>query len=290
MKSLVKINIFLLAVFLAGAAVFSNYVHHDSMTAMNETDGIDLPVLMYHSVLKDTDLSGQYVVTPSEVRADIDYLKANGYTTVSVENLVGYVEYGAPLPEKPIMLTFDDGCYNNYGYIAPMLEETDTCAVFCIVGEYTDEYSKNDVESLAYGYMRWKDLADLAKNPRVELANHSYGFHSYDKGRNGSKRNEGEDIDEYKEIFRADTQKNQDCFINNSGYEPYIYTYPFGAYSEESVDILKSMGFKAVLSCTEGINSITRDPDCLFLLKRYNRPSGILSTDVFAKFENTYSE
>ena len=47
-----------------------------------------------------------------------------------------------------------------------------------------------------------------------------------------------------------------------------MFTYPFGMVSEESKDIIKDIGFKASLSCTEGVNEISRDPDGLYLLKR----------------------
>ncbi|MGN0674159.1 MAG: polysaccharide deacetylase family protein, partial [Oscillospiraceae bacterium] len=59
--------------------------------------------------------------------------------------------------------------------------------------------------------------------------------------------------------------------------------YPFGLISDESVDIFREMGFKALLSCYEKPNYISRsDPDCLLCINRYNRPSGI-STEEYMK-------
>ena len=52
---------------------------------------------------------------------------------------------------------------------------------------------------------------------------------------------------------------------------PNCFTYPFGSISKESEPIIKNLGFKASLSCISGVNYITKDPDCLFLLKRNNR-------------------
>ena len=54
--------------------------------------------------------------------------------------------------------------------------------------------------------------------------------------------------------------------MTKQALQPIIYTYPFGAYSEETTDMLKSMGFKMSLTCNEGINHIT-DADSLFMLK-----------------------
>lgn len=249
----------------------------------NASEAVELPILMYHSVLKDTSLSGKYIVTPSTLIQDIEYLKSNGYTFVSVEELINYTQSQGELPEKPAMLTFDDGCYNNYGYVKPILEKYDAKAVFSVVGSYTDEYSKSNIANLTYGYMRWTDIYDLFLNSRTEVGNHSYDFHSNDRGRNGANKKSGESSEQYKNIFYNDTQKAQERFMAKTGFSPVIYTYPFGAASPESEAVIKEMGFKASFSCNEGINLITRDPDCLFMLKRYNRPSGINTEDFFAR-------
>ncbi len=252
----------------------------------NQTaEAVEVPIIMYHSILKDTSRSGKYIVTPSTVTNDIKYLKANGYTFVSVEELINYTMSQGELPEKPVMLTFDDGCYNNYGYIKPILEKYDAKAVFSIVGSYTDEYSKSNIANMTYGYMRWTDIYDLFLSSRIEVGNHSYDFHSNDKGRNGAMKKSGEDSESYKNIFRADTEKMQNRCMEKTGFTPYIYTYPFGSACPESEEVLKEMGFKSSLSCNEGVNLITRDPECLFMLKRYNRPSDINTGDFFAKIK-----
>lgn len=284
MKFHITINTIILTVFLTITGIISHYTSKD-ISVMSNVQSVSLPVIMYHSVLRDTSLSGKYIVTPAQIENDIQYLSSLGYTTVSMEEVISFTEGSGNLPDKPVMLTFDDGCYNNYGYVLPLLEKYDAHAIFCVVGEYTDKYTDENVANLSYGYMRWSEICELLKNPHAEVANHSYGFHSIKNGRNGSKKNPGESAEEYCKIFSEDTEKLQSRFAEHCGFEPYIYAYPFGAYSEESFDILKKLGFKATLSCNEGINEITQDSDCLYLLKRYNRPSGISSADFFKKLD-----
>lgn len=282
----VKINAAILTIFIAVVGIVSYFTTNENLPVINNSESVKLPIIMYHSVLKDTDLSGKFVVTPTEVENDIKYFQKAGYTSVSIREVIDYTENGGTLPEKPIMLTFDDGCYNNYGYVLQLLKQYGEKAVFCVVGEYADKYTEENIANMTYGYMRWSEINEMMSSGFAEIANHSYGFHSNTGSRNGSKRKQGETADAYIEIFRADTEKAQNRFIENCGKAPYIYAYPFGAYSQESFDVLKDMGFKATLSCNEGVNVITRGEDCLYLLKRYNRPSGISSAELFAKFED----
>ena len=60
----------------------------------------------------------------------------------------------------------------------------------------------------------------------------------------------------------------------------YSYTYPIGACSKERETLLKSMGFRCTLGCEERVNTVPRNPACLFELGRFNRPAG-QSTERF---------
>lgn len=267
----------IIAVITLSAAVFFN---SSAVSVFKEDNSTQLPVLMYHSVIKNPSKSGKYVITPQKFEEDLIYLKQKGYQTVSAKQLIQYVYNNAPLPEKPVVLTFDDGMYNNYEYILPILEKYNSCAVFSIVGSYTDEYSENNIVQPAYSYLRWCDIEALSDSEHIEFGNHSYNFHSISAKRYGTQKNKYENSLDYINTFYQDTQKMQSEFYEHCNYRPIIYTYPFGSYSKESSRVLKKMGFMVTFSCTEGINKLTHDPDCLYLLKRYNR-SGLLSTNQF---------
>ena len=113
---------------LAAVAVMPTFAKEE------KTDGIKLPILMYHSIVKNEDRSGEYVITPIELEKDLLYLKQNGYTTVFVNDVIRYVKRGGELPEKPIILSFDDGTYNYREYLLPLLEKYDMKATVSIVG------------------------------------------------------------------------------------------------------------------------------------------------------------
>ncbi len=273
--------------FLVFFLIFALYStgSRDSAPVFNAADGIKLPVLMYHGINEKSSKVGKYVITPKRFEEDMIYLKNHGYNTVSAKQLIKYVYLGEALPEKPIVLTFDDGMYNNLEYALPILEKHDFCAVFSIVGSYTDEYTENGIVNPDYSYLRWQDIAALSENPHIEFGNHSYGFHSISKDRYGTKKKKSESLSDYISAFYQDTEKLQSEFLTNCNFKPVIYTYPFGSYSKESLRVLKKMGFLVTFSCFEGVNTVTNDPDCLYMLKRYNRDGRISTSQFFAKLK-----
>ncbi len=254
-----------------------------SIVIATSEDYIEVPIIMYHSILKDSSRSNKYTVTPTVLEEDLKYIKDKGYTTVTIADLISYVYDNKPLPEKPIVLTFDDGHYNNYGYLFPLLEKYDMKAVISIVGSYTDKFTETDEANLNYSYLRWKDIKELMDTGRIEFQNHTYNLHSNTGKRIGTKKIKGETDEHYKSILKDDILKLQQEFEENTNYTPKCFTYPFGGISNASLDIIKELGFKASLSCEQGINKLTKNPNSLYLLKRYNRPSYISTYNFFQK-------
>ena len=254
-----------------------------SIVIATSEDYIEVPIIMYHSILKDSSRSNKYTVTPAVLEEDLKYIKDKCYTTVTIADLISYVYDDKPLPEKPIVLTFDDGHYNNYGYLFPLLEKYDMKAVISIVGSYTDKFTKTDEANLNYSYLRWKDIKELMDTGRIEFQNHTYSLHSNTGKRIGTKKIKGETDEHYKSILKDDILKLQQEFKENTNYIPQCFTYPFGGISNASLDIIKELGFKASLSCEQGINKLTKNPNSLYLLKRYNRPSYISTYNFFQK-------
>lgn len=244
---------------------------------------IRLPILMYHSVLKDTSRTGKYIVTPQQIEEDIEYLNSRGYKCVSAQNVINFVQQGAPLPEKPYMLTFDDGNYNNLTYVLPILEKYDAYAVISVVGSYSEQFSETGEANPAYSYLRWEDIKSLAASGRIEFGNHSYDMHSISAGRVGSSRARDEDKWVYIDKFTRDCERTQNLLAENCNITPVIYTYPYGAYCDESREILGKEGFVMTLTCNEGINKLTSDSECLYLMKRFNRSGNLISSDFFER-------
>lgn len=241
--------------------------------------GVPVPIIMYHSIYEDPNKGNIYVLSPAALEADLKYFQENGYQTVLIKDLIAYTENNGSLPEKPVVLTFDDGYLNNKTNVLPLLEKYNMCAVISVVGEFTDIFSETKDVNTRYSHMTWDDIAEIAETQRIEIGNHTYNLH-HDGARKGSKIKPGESVQAYKSMLEQDLLTLQQSLVERSGVLPVTFTYPYGHISEESFDVIKEIGFKASLSCYEKINYITRDPSSLYSLGRYNRPSGV-STQKF---------
>ena len=120
---LIVIDITIIAM-VVGFIKFSG-IDWSALDYESEKDGIFLPVIMYHSIVDDSSKINQYTVTPEIIENDMKYLKNQGFETVLTEELLQYIENDVPLPEKPVMITLDDGFYNNFCYLVPLLEKYD---------------------------------------------------------------------------------------------------------------------------------------------------------------------
>ena len=246
---------------------------------------IELPVLMYHSINSRESRAGDYVITPAALRGDLEWLRDNGYQTVVVQDLLNYVETGTPLPEKPVMITFDDGYYNNYLNAFPLLQEFQMKAVISIIVSETDKYSQLDENRENYSHLTWGQIGEMMESGLVEFQNHSYDLHKNSKsgGRKGIGKRKGESTEEYQAAIREDVEKGQLRFVEMTGYAPTAFTYPFGAVSEDSYPVLEELGFRATLDAQGKVFRLTREAECLRRIPRYNRPWGTTAEQIITK-------
>ena len=177
-----------------------------------KSDEKDVPIIMYHSILRSSHSGSEYIISEADFERDLKFLKKQGYTPIVMQDLIDFVDGKGTLPEKPIILTFDDGYFNNCSYAFPLLKKYDCKAVISIIGYYTDLYTETPDENPAYSHLTWKDIKEMIASGNVEFQNHSYNLHTIDKGRNGTKKKKGESLADYKAILTSDLGKLQDAF------------------------------------------------------------------------------
>lgn len=281
----VSMRIHRLSAALLAAAVLVCCGCVGTIAAVRETGrgSVKLPVVMYHNILRRPDWQGKYVVSPQTLESDLKWLAGNGYHTVVVRDLLEYAAGTSDLPEKPVMLTFDDGYYNNYYYAYPLAKKYGVKIMISPVGAYTDQYTNGEADHVDYSYLTWGEITEMMRSGTVEIQNHSYNLHSM-RRRPGAQKLKKESAGTYTAMLRQDLIKMQNEMLENTGCEPTAFVYPFGLVSPESLPVIRELGFQASFTCNEKTNRIRRgDPECLFGLGRYLRQAGVSSERFFRK-------
>lgn len=250
--------------------ILGSYVlFHKTETVSAKPNGVIVPIIMYHEVR--TRNFHKLAISQSELEADLAYLQKEGYTTVTMEDLIRYTHGQQDLPPKPIVLTFDDGYLNNYAYAFPILKKHGAKAVLSIIAKNADDFTRVPDRNMEYAHMTWEDIRDVQRAGVFEIQNHTYNLHSMGKKRFGCKKLRGESVETYANVLTQDLSRCQQEISAETGVTPTTFTYPYGNVSKESLPIIKKMGFQASLSCDYGINVLPRDPNALFVLKRVSR-------------------
>ena len=274
-----------LLVFVLTVAVFFGIFHAGSYICCIAQDAIydyDLPIIMYHHVLKDTKKHGKFIVSPDELEQDLKFLKSEGYSAILPRDLIDYQENGTPLPKKCVMLTFDDGHLSYLEYVVPLLEKYNMKALVSVVGAYTNDYTEHPDRAVSYAYLDWNDIENLSKTSHTEIGNHTYDLHKTSGGRQGCAKMACETVEQHRRVFTEDATKMRNLIFDYTGVHSDCFTYPFGFLCKETEEEIKKIGFKMSLSCTEGINKISRTSS-LFKLMRYNRPHGKSVEDILKR-------
>lgn len=269
----------LLAVVLT-AVICASAASLAGQTQTTAADGVvyEVPILMYHSVCKNSRVHSDYIISPEKFEEDIRYLKANGYTAVSTSDIVGCVKNGTRLPEKSVVITLDDGFYNNLSNVLPVLQKYNFRATVNVVGKYSEQFSESGDKNPAYAYLSWDDISALVASGIVEIGSHTYDMHSLGT-RRGCKIKKGENAESYKALLYDDLSKLRDTLSAKCGVTPTVFAYPYGECCDEAREVLEKLGFSAAYNCREKINQIGSNTDLLQLC-RINR-DGHLSTEEF---------
>lgn len=243
----------------------------------------ELPIVMYHHVCADPARAGDYIVTPAQLEGDFAYLAERGYTAIGIAELVAFADGGAPLPEKSVLITFDDGQESFLAYVLPLLEKYDMRAVLAVVGDYADEYTASGDHNVAYAYLTWPEIGQLARSGRVDIACHTQSMHNIKGGRQGCRIRPGESAEDYAAALAADLEAVESRIEEAAGARPLAFAYPYGLYCTEARALLEQRGYRVALTCDQRVNTLTGDPAELMDLGRFNRPAGAERAAFFAR-------
>ncbi len=191
-----------------------------------------VPVMMYHDILPEKEVF--FDVTPEEFERHLQLIQQNGLTPISLDQLVHHLRTGLPLPQKPILLTFDDGYVGHYDYVYPLLKQYGYPGLFSIytykVGR---EHGRPGVD--------WEQVREMAADPLVTIAAHSVNHPA-----------------DLRELADAELQleivQSRQVLEQELGIPIRYFTYPEGNYDARVAAAVQEAGYVAALTMDDAEN------------------------------------
>lgn len=230
--------------------------------ALSNEKASELIVFSYHDVLDNTaEVSNQHLpqtITRERLIEHFNLIDTHGYHPISFQEYLDAEAGFQQLPEKAVMLVFDDGYRSFYDTVYPLLKLYDFPAVSAVVGSWLDV---PEGEKVSYGnsllpresFMSWQQLQELQEDPLVEIASHTYDMHYGVSGnpqgneqavavtsrwQNGQYESE----QEYLHRVRLDMERATTQLKERLGTAPRLMVWPYGAYSEATLDVAAEYG------------------------------------------------
>jgi len=208
---------------------------HVAESTRAKPQSVRVPILMYHYVSSPAPnadrLRRELSVEPTRFEQQMRWLQNNGYTTITLDELHAHLQDGAPLPEKPVVLTFDDGHIEHYSFVYPLLRSLNMTGTFFIVADFAT-YAYTNPE-----YLDWKQAKEMADGGmRIEsharthrdLRNRSFQFLVWEL------LGSIEQIEAY------------------TGRRPRFFCYPAGQYDAAVIRVLKSVDMLGAVTTVHG--------------------------------------
>ncbi|MGG3955357.1 polysaccharide deacetylase family protein [Bhargavaea massiliensis] len=253
-----------------------------------------IPILMYHHF--EEEGINSLTVHPKNFEEQMKAIKEEGYETITFGQLIAFLNHEGTLPEKPILITMDDGYESNYKYAYPILKELNMkAAIFLITSKIRREEEKHLEDGLPN--LSWEQIHEMSESGLIEFHSHTHDSHKkYMKGKKEvaylagpivKENGELETQEEYEQRIMNDLLLSKKLIEKNIGQPVTVLCYPYGAYSETSEKVAKEVGFLATVTVNKGIISKGNSP---FLLKRINVDGSYTAWDLIDVLNNELSE
>ena len=189
-------------------------------------DGSKILVLNYHQVdNKSTYLS----VLPSDFDLQMKFLVDSGCVTITPDELYAGLRGELELPQKPVLITFDDGYIDNYVNAFPILKKYGLRATIFIIPAFTGVYP---------GYMTWEQLKEMEANG-ITIESHTLTH---------PKLEELPDDE-----IRGELLNSKTLLEENLGHPIEFLAYPTGTYNLHIAGIAQDIGYKGAFTIKYGI-------------------------------------
>ena len=268
-------RLFWLGLLVAVASQAAGQLGNDAVIANPYTAAGSFVALSYHEVRDDVrDYPDPYAVDSAALVRQFAWLRGNGYTPVSLDQIIAARGGGKPLPARAVLLTFDDAYLSFYTRVYPLLRAFNYPAVLAVVGAWIDD-RKDTVKTygekgtvVAAQFPNWAQLREMADSGLVELASHSYDLHRgvpanpqgnlqpaatariYDAA-----SGDYEDDTRWHERVGADLAQSAMVMERETGRRPRVVVWPYGSYNNELLRMAGEWGMTIALTLDDGANT-----------------------------------
>jgi len=233
----------------------------------------DVPILMYHHLDEVGD--GGDTISVSVFEEQIKSLAEAGYTSILFSDLYNYVHSGTDLPEKSVVITFDDGYLSNYTLAMPILEKYGMRATVFAIGVSIGKDTYKDTGRAIHPHFSLSEAKEMISSGVFDIQSHSYDFHQVagldsEPVRSGILQLEGESESEYIAAIQTDCDKMNGIFEDAFGKNATVFAYPYGFRSLMSNIILRENGIVATVTTEEKSASLIKGlPQSLLEMGRF---------------------
>lgn len=247
----------------------------------------DIFVLCYHRFLnqppgEDDPVQTEYETLMDDFKWQMDYLKENGFTPISQEQLMGYWFQGKPLPLKPVLLTFDDGFESIYRDAFPVVKQMGFPAILFLYTDFVKNREsvdirkeKKDAAPLVDPKRPKKALSEMSSKMRfgalsdeemIEMQKTGFVIESHTTHHlNMGLVREKKGTEKFSGLLWKELTEPFGYIEKRFGRKPQWLAYPFGVYDPEILESTKEAGYELAFTVNPGPNDRTISP---FLLKR----------------------
>src|SRR5579859_7260928 len=229
-------------------------------------------VLCYHDVQEDVRIvPDPYAVDTAQLVAQFAWLKQNGFHMIGLDDVIAAREGKRALPDKAVLLSFDDGYSSVYTRVFPLLKLFNYPAVVALSGHWLDapagkmvEYDGREVPRSQF--LSWEQIAEMSASGLVEIGSHSYDLHrGIPADPQGSmvpalvalrfetgERYEDEQARTAR--VRADLARNSALIKARIGHAPRVMVWPYGRDSGQAIEIARELGMPFAMNLDGGAN------------------------------------
>ena len=257
----------------------------------DETVSRDVPVLMWHNLAQES--SGDMTISVDTFRAQIEALHEAGFKTVSLQQLYDYVHFGTELPEKPIVLTFDDGYFSNYEYAFPILQEYDMQATIFAIGVSVGKDTYKDTDHAMTPHFGADEAREMVDSGLISVQSHTFDMHQWPPFEDGNAQVretllpfDGEADADYEAAVEADFAESRELLESITGQPVNALAFPEGAYVTLTQDALRSAGAGLTFTTVRAVNTVVKGlPQSLCAMPRFGMTESTDMTALVAELE-----